>query len=276
MKRTSIYFATAFIGFAIMSSCTKIIDIELNSALQKIVIEAKISDNHRPATLYLSRTTDFFNPSAPEKVTGALVTLSNNLDQRDTLEEISEGIYQGSTLTGQSGIKYFVKVEDGDQSYEASSSLPQKVYIDSTGFQKIEIKSPHSDPGYLVSCTYTDPGDQHNYYRINASKISRDTTNHEILRRTVILDDQLFNGQQNTTSVNRRLTFQPGDTIKIELISIDHDAFRYFNQLYDSFGMPARFSSSAPANPETNLSNGAMGYFSAQAIDQKIIILPDK
>ena len=275
MKRTYIYFAAAFIGLAAVTSCTKIIDIELNSAAQKIVIEAKISDNNRPARVILTRTTDFFNPDTLERVTDATVIITSNLGETDTLKEMSDGIYRGSTIKGKSGTRYFIKITDGTQTYEADSFLPEKVNIDSVGFLKKETKSPHSTPGYLVNCTFTDPGDQHNYYRINASVISQDTTRHQTLSKTTVIDDPLFNGRQNTVSINRMQSFQPGDTVLIELISIDQDVFRYFHQLYGSIGMPARFSSSAPANPDTNLSNGAMGYFSAQAVDSRIMVLPE-
>jgi hypothetical protein len=98
----SLYILLALLLF---SSCTKIIDIELNSAMQRIVIEAKITDKGDPATVILSRSTDFFNPDDPEEVTGAQVSLRNESGEIELLQETSPGQYESSEIKGSSGEK---------------------------------------------------------------------------------------------------------------------------------------------------------------------------
>jgi hypothetical protein len=64
-----------------------------------------------------------------------------------------------------------------------------------------------------------------------------------------------------------------GDTIIVELLSIDKAAYDYFNTLKDILSSDRSPTSLSPANPNTNVSNGALGYFAAFTIDTKTIVL---
>ncbi len=64
-----------------------------------------------------------------------------------------------------------------------------------------------------------------------------------------------------------------GDTVTVELLSIDKATYDYFNTLRDILSSDRAATSLSPANPNTNLSGGALGYFAAWAIDRKVIIL---
>ena len=279
-RNIAIYILLALISF---SSCTKIIDIELNSAMQRIVIEAIISDQDIPATVYITRTTDYFNPNEPVKVSGAKVSLSNDSGELEVLTEVSQGVYQASQIQGSNGKEYFLKIEDGEQVYEASSFLPIKVAIDSLSYEKVSFTNPHqTSEGYMLSCNFTDPAGEANYYTFNILKTPIDTIVEQgfgppgMSDSRILLNDIVFNGRQSSINLNRQLLYQSGDTILVELISIDQSTYSYLDQLNEISGGGMMMSSSAPANPENNISNGAMGFFTAQAIDQKIIVIQEK
>ena len=74
-------------------------------------------------------------------------------------------------------------------------------------------------------------------------------------------------------NLNRRGFYEEGDTIKVELICIDQGTYNYLDQLSEVSGGGPSFGSSAPANPQNNFSNGAMGYFTAQAIDTQVVVV---
>lgn len=224
-----------------LGSCSKIIDIELNTAMQRIVIEARITDEGGPARVILSRTTDYFNPNEPEKVTGAAVSLRSDVGETEILQEVSPGIYQSNEMIGVSGRSYYLKVEDGDQVYEATALLPTKVLIDS-----LEVRFMDS-----IQDLQTE-------FR-NSMRI--------------LANDALFNGRQSFINLNRMGFYNLGDTIQVELVSIDEEVYNYFDQLNEISSGGAGFSSSAPANPKNNLTNGAMGYFTAEAVDRKVRIV---
>jgi hypothetical protein len=261
-----------------LSSCTDIIDIELNSAMQRVVVEAKITDQSTPATLYLSRTTDYFNPNDPVLVSGAKVSLNTASGQSVNMVEIDEGVYQSTELEGASGETYTLKIEDGDELYEASSKLPTKVKIDSLVFEWFNSFSPHDSlgGGYMLNLWYTDPVQESNFYMFTFEKLNKSDIPEPGFpgsNAKILMNDALSNGKSSLMNLNRRGFYEIGDTVFVELISIDQNTYNYLDQLGEVSGGGPSFGSSAPANPQNNISNGAMGYFSAQAIDSKVVVI---
>ena len=64
-----------------------------------------------------------------------------------------------------------------------------------------------------------------------------------------------------------------GDTITIELLSIDKAAYDYFHTLSEILSSDQSPTSLAPQNPLTNLSGGALGYFAAYTVDTRKIVI---
>jgi len=272
MKKTA-YLLIAVIGLV---SCTKIIDIELNSAMQRIVIQGEISDQGHPAIVSLSRTTDYFNPDELEKVSNAMVSISNDLGESVVLQEISPGIYSSEQIKGIPGVRYFLKVDDGDQVYEANSLLPLKVKIDTLEYAKMPSFNPKDTVGgYRLSCKFTDPAKQVNYYTFELEIYWNDPDSKPDFGppSRILVSDALFNGRQSAVNLNRRGLYQPGDSVVVDLISIDQNVYNYLDQLGAVSGRGAMFSSSAPANPQNNISNGGMGFFTAQSVDRRVVVI---
>jgi hypothetical protein len=216
---------------------------------------------------------DYFNPDVPVKATGAMVTLSDNRGEHELLEEIDDGVYVAKSINGISGTAYDLKIEYDNITYESTAFLPQAVSIDSLGFEYFSFGGRADTSGYLVNISFTDPVNISNYYKINYSKIISDSSGKEQISRLSyqVISDAFNDGLKIRTVVNRDQLLQLGDTVLVELISVDENVYRYFNQLTEYSGMGPMTGSSSPANPDNNISNNAMGYFSAEAIDRKII-----
>ncbi len=82
----------------------------------------------------------------------------------------------------------------------------------------------------------------------------------------------MTNGNEMMERIRAGRNVQTGDAITVELLSIDKATYDYFNTLRDVLSSDQAATSLAPANPNTNLSNGLLGYFSAYTIDTKTII----
>ena len=52
-------------AIALLSSCTKVIDLNLNEADPKIVIEAELVSGTRDFTVKITKTSDFSTPASP-------------------------------------------------------------------------------------------------------------------------------------------------------------------------------------------------------------------
>jgi hypothetical protein len=63
-----------------------------------------------------------------------------------------------------------------------------------------------------------------------------------------------------------------GDTIVLKAYSVDKDVYTYFDMLGDVLGTSI-FSASTPYNPHSNISNGALGVFSAMNMSSDTVIV---
>jgi len=260
----------AFISY----NCQKVVSIDLNAASPKLVIDANVTDQSGPYNVILSRSGDYFEPSLTfPPVSNALIIISDDLGRVDTLKESpTAGIYKSSTLTGQPGRTYLLNVNADGNNYSAISHMPNKVLIDSIFY----IKRPNNrfgEPGYDIYVMFKDPPELGNYYRLNVHAGYLVPSDSVDGRRYRLYSDKLTNGDEMEERVRTRSLVVPGDTITIDLLSIDKSAYDYFNTLRDILTSDGAATSLAPANPNTNLSNGALGYFSAYTMDRKTIIL---
>jgi len=256
-----------------LNSCQEVVSVDLNKADPHIVIEGVISDQPGPYAVKVSMTGNYFEPSLYfPPVTDARIVVSDDKGQRDTLKEVNQGIYNSSTLKGITGRTYSLSVVREGATYQASSFMPAKVLIDScyvvarTGFR--------SEPGYDIYVLFKDPPELGNYYRLNATSNALIPADSIDGRRYRLYTDKLTNGNEMTERIRAGGKVQSGDTITLELLSIDKPAYDYFSTLRDILSSDRSPTSLSPANPNTNLTNGSLGYFAAFAMDTKKIVIP--
>jgi hypothetical protein len=213
------------------------------------------------------------NPSFFPPVSNALVVLSDDLGDQDTLKEGNPGIYRSSLIfRGTPGRTYTLKVETEGQEFDGSSRMPQKVSMDS--LFAVPRRSSSNEPGYDIYLLFKDPPEPGNYYRVNV-RVSNPQVAMDSIdgRRYRLYSDKLTNGNEALYRVRARRTIVPGDTITVDLLSLDKATYDYYLTLNNILTSDRSPTSLSPANPNTNLSNGSLGYFAAYAIDSKKIVL---
>jgi hypothetical protein len=245
-----------------LAACQKVIDIDLNSADPQIVVEAYINDQAEPCSVKISQTVNFSEANDFPPLSNAEVILKDDLGNAETLTETSPGLYTSSLMFGTPGRKYFLEIKNNDKTYQAESYLARPVEIDS-----IVIAKSLFGNNKTVQSYFHDPSGEKNYYRIIR------TFRGERQNSFTILNDNLRDGQQ--IMINQNLQTDkliPGDTILVELQSIDFNAFEF----YRTFNQANRRGPTAtPANPENNFTNGALGIFSAYATRSKMIVVEE-
>ena len=263
----------SLVGMAfVFFSCEKVVTIDLNKADPHLVIEGVVSDQSGPYTVKLSKTGNYFEPALIfPPVSNALIVVTDDQGQKDTMKEVISGTYQSSTLKGIAGRTYSLNVIAEGQSYNAISSMPKKIFIDSL-FAMVR-KESREQPGYDIYVIFEDPPEPGNYYRLNARSSARIPTDSIDGRRYRMYTDKLTNGNEMAERIRAGRNVAIGDTITIDLLSIDRATYDYFNTLRDVLSSDRAATSLAPTNPNTNLSNGSLGYFSAWTIDTKMIII---
>jgi hypothetical protein len=260
-----------------IASCQKIVSIDLNAVSPHIVIEGNITDQHDTTTVTISRTGTYFSSSINvTPVSHAIVTISDDLGRSDTLTENLAGTYQAPALKGIIGRRYTLKVVSEGNVYTASSSIPHKVLIDS--LYEIQVRERSGGIGFDIYVVFKDPAESGNYYRIRprVNSLPPDSINGA---RNFLYTDKLANGNEITERIGVRVhdgdrgSVNIGDTITVDLLSIDQPTYDYYKTLQAIRSSDQNATALSPANPNTNLSNGSLGYFAAYAYDSKKIIL---
>ncbi len=251
------------------SSCTKIIDVDLNSVDPKVIIEADITDQAVGYRVKITKSVNFSDANNFPAIKGAVVTISDNTGSTQMLTETSAGIYTLKDAKGVSGKTYFLKVVADGKTYSASSTMPKAV--DFKGVQIVEnVKRPTSfDKSYTYFPIFFDPADEQNNYLFNIfNKGVKDKGFNRVF------NDNVTNGLPNQRPIVNASNFKVNakDTLNFEMYCIDKNAYDYYytlNQIADGTG-----SSATPANPISNISGGALGYFSAYTVRKVAVIVP--
>jgi hypothetical protein len=253
-------------------SCQQVVSIDLNQNSKNIVIEGVVQDHPGPYSVFISKTGSYFEPALFfPPVSGAIVVMTDDMGQQDTLKEITSGTYLTSTIQGVSGKDYQLKVIAEGNEYDAVTSMPVKVFIDS--MYSMKRTNFGGSTGYDIYIMFRDPPALGNYYRVNAKSSSLIPADSIDGLRYRLFNDKLTNGDEMTVRIRAGRNVNPGDTITIDLWSIDKATYDYFNTLSNILSSDRSPTSLSPANPNTNLSGGALGYFAAYTVDTKKIIL---
>jgi hypothetical protein len=264
MKIYSLLYITAAI--LVLCSCQKIVTLKLNNANPEIVIQGEVTDAPGPYTVSIQQSANFYADNSFPAVTGAIVKITDDQGFTDSLRESSPGIYLTQFMMGRQGGMYQLSVNASGTSYSATSMMPSSVKLDSltvdgtSGFGKQRID---------VVANFQDPAGVNNYYQFNELINGK-----SFPQNYYTFDDRLSDGKYiNYTLRTDSSYIKSGDTVTVSMYSVDENMYTYFSELRQSSGTGAFSSTASPANPTTNLSGGALGYFSAHTIQTATIIV---
>ncbi len=272
-KMNFIYFITLI--SIILVSCEEVIDIDLNSSASQIVIEGVVTDKPGPYEVKISKTVDFYSPSSYPQVSGATVIIQDDAGNHETLEEIEPGLYRTDTLQGVVGRTYTLSVNIDGKEYLAKSTMIEPLKIDSLSYEYADFGfgggGPPKKGFYLLHCFFNDRPEIHDYAVLRVFK------NDTILDRNFLYDGKFTDG--NKVDFNRfGGRFDKGDNIRVELVTMSDVNFEYVstlnNVIADEAKGPGGFKETGtPANPNSNLTNKALGFFGAYSIDKESIVI---
>jgi hypothetical protein len=254
----------------ILTSCEKVIQLDLNNAEKRYVIEAVITDQAGTAKVLITQTKNFDEDNNFPGISGATVTIKENGGATTTLTETSAGKYESPALTGISSKTYDLTVVIAGKTFSATSTMPQRVNLD-TIYATDELI--FTDTRKIMNVDFRDPAGRGNNYRfiqyVNGLKE----------KQLFIQNDDYTDGRLN----NNKLYYFPdedddstviksGDLVNIDFQCIDASIYKYWYSLDRSStggGGPI-----TPANPVTNMQGGALGYFSAHTLQTKTMVVP--
>ncbi len=258
------------LSFCLLSCVEKVIDLNLETAEPKLVIDASIdwvkNTSGNEQKIKLTTTTGYYNDEFPI-VSGAniLVTNSSNMIFR-FIENPGTGEYTCTDFQPALGETYTLTISFNGETYIATETLMSVSSIENN----IEQTNTGGMGGDEVEITYyyqDDVAQQNNYlYSIKNPRVAFPEYEAE--------NDE--NNQGNLVPVyysNKDL--KPGDVINIKLYGVSKRYYDYFRKLLAASGADTGPFPTTPSSVKGNIlnqsksENFAYGYFRLSEVDMK-------
>jgi hypothetical protein len=275
------YYILALILCACVS-CRKDVTIKLPKYEEKLVVEGSIEIGKNPVVLLSTSVPYFgeFDYTHPEKafIKGAFVTVSDGTTI-DTLSELDPTlgyIYFGSTIIGQQGRTYTMKVRWNSKEYSVQSTMLAPVPMDSLYF-KWELDSL----GFIWQ-HFKEPPGLGNCYRWMAKRLNvKYQDNFFAAPLYSVFDDKFVDGKafdfnydrgpqpdkiQQWRDEKNREWFRVGDTVVVKFNHIGKAEYDFWYTYYENKASNSN-PFSAPVNVKSMFGQeeGVFGSFIAYA-----------
>jgi hypothetical protein len=251
----------------LFASCEKTVDLNYKINQSNIVIEGNITNEAGPYFVKITKSIPLPATETYPVIDNAVVALNDDAGNTETLTPKGNGVYQTNILNGMAGRTYTLSIKAEGQTYTAQSTMPQQVPFDSV---KIEEVMVGGEAERNLIPIYTDPIPKGNHYRFVLS------VNGKLVNQHLILNDEIKNGAVNTLRLeinDEDLKLKPKDLVSIEMQCIDNKAALYYTTLA-LIADSGPGGGTTPNNPPNNVSNGALGLFSAHTVQTKSITIP--
>lgn len=242
-----------FIISLLFLSCEDIIDVDLNDAAPHLVIIGEINNQTDQQVVTLSKTVPFTSENRFDGLSNAQVEVVDGNGTVFRFIERSPGIYVADHFTGMEFEYYQLHVHVEGKTYTASSRMPPLVGVDSVG---TAVSDLFGEEQKYVALKYQDPPQEPNYYRYLIS------VNGEPAQFVYVASDKFNDGKYVSERLgNPDEDLVTGDAVVIYMQCVDKTMYDFWNAV-----QATNPGTAAPANPPSNISNGALGYFSAYSM----------
>ena len=250
------------------SACTDVIDVEVPNEEAKLVIEASINwekgTSGSDQTIYLSKSTPFFDTNGTVPVVGASVVITNNNDGSFfEFNDQNDGSYTTSNFIPVLNDSYTLEVMTEGETYNA-----QETFVPVVPILEVYQSTEKFLPEVLeVNFDFLDPVEEENYYYIKF-KEQADTFPRLLDFKDEFVNGNLitvFNERQENEDINQ-VEYAPGDTVNMELIGISKRYYEYIQLLINQSESGGPFDTTpvelrGNCTNQNDPNNFAYGYF---------------
>lgn len=254
----------------ILASCSDVIDVPVQTAPTRLVIEASVDWEKGTAgneqMIRLSTSTAFYDTTSNTAVTGATVMISND-KSGDTFLFVDQnnGKYATSEFVPVLGQSYTLEVVHNGETYTAQETLIS--VTDITGLYQ-DLKDGFDDEELELHVEFTDPENEENFYLFRFKRQG------DLLPQFEVGNDKFINGKEvdwwyeilEDEDTDKIDVLQPGDVVSIEMYGISSAYNDYMEILIEQIGGVGFFEATPVAVKGncinlTNPKNFAYGYF---------------
>ena len=278
------------------SSCTAPIDIRTRDSEPVIVIYGCLTSEYKHQIIRVTSSSPYFYDTVNPTIEDAKVKVTSSAGREYTFDYKRDGYYVSQRrFAAAPGVTYHLSVEvdegnDGNiEHYEAETTTLPIVSVDSIDIKAISIMGYKH---YSFIFYMQEPAETENYYLFNF--FINDSISNEKISNSLISNDLMYNGEYinganitifedgNDPDVIERFEesenvfmVKPGDQLRLRMLNIEKGYFQFISHcINEKYGENPLFGG-PPSNIHTNLSNGAIGYFTSYCIEEKVTVVPD-
>ncbi|MFK7757223.1 MAG: DUF4249 domain-containing protein [Flavobacteriales bacterium] len=267
----------------LLISCTKEIDFDLNEeGFDRLVVEGFITNQVKAHEVRLSRTTSYYIEQSPKAVSGAIVNVSNGVHSWVMTEDpIGSGRY--STPTDAFGIVgqiHELSIETDGQTYIATDEMAAVATLDSVTVEYELFEFPDKDeefPGFWNLNIWTmETPETENFYRWRT--FINGVTSSDTIRFSSFSNDQGLDGANLTGYTIEEYAedeMEIGDLITLEQHGISRSYYDMLQAVTEQTEIEGGLFDPPAANVLSNVSNGALGFFSASSVSTKTYLIEE-
>lgn len=259
-----------------LMSCEETIQLDLNQSEPRIVIEGLLTNRLGDQYVKVSRTVDFYAKGGAEAITNASVRVIDDLGEEYSFVPSSAGYYLPTVdFAGAIGRSYSLRVEVDGVLYQTEDQLLRVPEIDSLGYVLNEdpgtdrIESGHV---YDLLLYMKEPKETTDYYLFKFYR-------NDSLTFTNPNDIYLLPDEALSESINGfpgPVYYAEQDTARMDMFSVTRNGYVYYSDLTNLLFNDGGLFGPVPANPRSNISNKALGFFQVSAVTTTQIILKKK
>ena len=250
-------------------SCEDVVDVDLDTAKPKLVIEASIlwkkGTNGNDQKIKLSTTTNYYSNEIPV-VSGATVFITDGTNTYNFIENTGTGEYICSNFNCVLGETYLLTVIANGETFTATETFQ--------AVPTIESVAQDNEGGFLgdaieIKFFFQDNGTTNDFY------LTQYNSDFNLLTEYNVIDDEFFQGNQ-MFGLYTNEDMKPTDVLNFTLHGISERYYNYLNILLNIAGSDGGGPFNSPPATvrgnfvnQTNPDNFAFGYFSLSEIDTK-------
>lgn len=271
MKKIFTYGILIVLG---LSSCETLVQIETPDGLNSIVVETEMTTQVAPWEVYITESQVYYDQEDPTGAESAIVIVSDDVGNSDTLIHQGEGLFRSfepkQCIPGRT---YFLDIDYNGESYTASSYCRFQNEIDTFTNYYLPENNGFISKGWYAFMQSQESEIEGDYYEW---KVYRNDTLQDLfgfvldedLNRDVSFfnmsidaDDPLAGIDQGILPRPFPFQFDEGDTIILEQYCFEQGYYDFLIEVQNQLNRTGGPFDSPPANPISNISNGAYGYF---------------
>lgn len=286
MMKNSILIVLILIG---LSACESLVQIDTPEGLDNITVEANLTTRTEPWVVKISNSQAYYIQDSVSNVEDALVVISDDQGNSDTLVYVNEKEHYatlGSRFC-EPGTTYFLRVEYNGELYEASDYCRFQNPIDTFTAYFLPENNGFIQKGWYAFQQSIESEIEGDYYEWKIFKndtlqdqfglILDEDANRDVsfFNMSIDQEDPLAGIDQGILPRPFPFDFLPGDTINMEQYCINKGYYDFLLEVQNQLNRSGTPFDPPPANPNSNISNGAYGFFNVSNLVTAQTVIPE-